>query len=293
MLFVLFAGCAPSTPQNVPSGRSALIIDTDTTLPSDTGDTSLYDTDAPDTDPPDDTGAPLLPRTHWCRLLTHSLGDPMLLDVDIANHSTTQVGGFTGPAAGRTSGLARLGNTYVASVYTGNGYQWYELDVDAGTTRIEGDAGYTVAVGSDGQQLYSLCPGSLLSEICAFDDFDSLVAGVPSQVVYDGPLQASRYQPHEDRIYAAWHSTSVIDVLDPATNIVERSIQLADFDTWVQGISVVDDRLYVVDDGRGDFPTPSGSVRLAVFDLVTGANLDNIFLDGPFAKPAGLWCEAY
>ena len=80
---------------------------------------------------------------------------------------------------------------------------------------------------------------------------------------------------------------------DVTTSAFIRAIPLQDFDTWVWGISVADGKLHIIDDGRGAYAYLG--VRIAVFDPVSGTNLQNVFLNGlPYSHvPSGLWCEVY
>ncbi len=118
----------------------------------------------------------------------------------------------------------------------------------------------------------------------AYATFADAVAG--NAMPLDLPVYASRVTVRGDTAYAAWHSTNEILQVGLADGIAGAPIPLEDFNTWVQGLSVTDDDLLVV---NGWWPDR----RVAVFDVRTGAalwNLTDLPLDT--AEFTGLACRA-
>lgn len=76
----------------------------------------------------------------------------------------------------------------------------------------------------------------------------------------------SRMTVYEDTIYYAWHSTDVIEGTDILTGDPIDDIYVEDYDTWVQGMAVIDGELLVL---NASWPED----RVVVFDVDTGFEL--------------------
>ncbi len=76
----------------------------------------------------------------------------------------------------------------------------------------------------------------------------------------------SRMTIYEDTLYYAWHSTNVIEGTDILTGDPIDDIYVEDYDTWVQGMAVIDGELLVL---NATWPEE----RVVVFDVDTGLEL--------------------
>ena len=76
-------------------------------------------------------------------------------------------------------------------------------------------------------------------------------------------LHASRITAHDDVVYTAWHSTSEIDRFHLPGGDPAGTVQLQGFDTWIDGMSVLDGEQLVVN-------AAGTQGRLAVFDIDGG-----------------------
>jgi hypothetical protein len=112
-----------------------------------------------------------------------------------------------------------------------------------------------------------------------YNSFADAIAGMQSRVIDVSPF-ASRMTVGDDVLYAAWHSTDRLEVWDLATESERDPIRLENHDGWVNGIAVVDNRLFLV----SRLPD---SVFIE-FDATTGARVAEHALVS--ASPEGLAC---
>ncbi|MCB9745700.1 MAG: hypothetical protein H6740_24210 [Alphaproteobacteria bacterium] len=237
-----------------------------------------------------DSEAPVATGPIFCTLLAPRSGRLAVIDVEMATGSWQQVGAYNvgSTEAAHTNGLAKLGDVLVASVYT---VGLVEIDTALGTANAYGGDG-PGSIASDGSALYTAYDSA---DLARYPDVAALAAGTPD-LVLNRPFNASRYAAADGELFGAWHSTDEVDVVDSGTGAHLRTLSLEDWDTWVQGMSVVDDTLYLVDDERSDNYSGRG-VRIAAYDKQTGTLQANVFLPGVNSqagyshKPSGLWCE--
>lgn len=304
---VLAAGCYgiadydefPGWPDDVPR---------DTDLELDTGelDTGEPDTDEDDTGEPDtdsidtetdidtDSGPPTDGST-WCWMVAPAgEGQLAVIQIDMDTGTWFEQGTYGAADSGitesyHTAGIGLLDDVMVMSGYTGNDFNWIELDMGADTVTKGEISNYTVSVGSDGSRLVTLCEELLegpFGGFCFYDDFEALDSLDASEIV-SASTWASRLCTTEERAYTAWHSTNEIEVFDIGTGEQLYTIALEGWDGWVWGMSVVGDVLHLASGGFEE--------RIARFDHETGDLLDEVYVTGtPYSHPpTGLWCESY
>jgi hypothetical protein len=92
--------------------------------------------------------------------------------------------------------------------------------------------------------------------------FHDAQCGRCSSMGYD--IRDSRMTAYEDTLYTAWHSTEYITTVDILSGEELGDVEIEDFDTWVYGMSLIDDGLLVI---------LERSSAIRVFDPVTGAAL--------------------
>ena len=108
-------------------------------------------------------------------------------------------------------------------------------------------------------------PGDLL------DFYESFEAVVSTHHEIISPFSMfARMAVQGDMLYTASHATDEIDVYMLPSGQDIGTIQLEDFDGWINGISVTSDGLLAL---IGDAP----DVRVAVFDAETGRSLWNVY----------------
>ena len=97
-------------------------------------------------------------------------------------------------------------------------------------------------------------------------------------------VHASRHTVLGNTLYTAWHSTDEVEVYSLPDGTVEGTIQLEGYDNWVQGMSVTEDGLLVL---NAWFPEE----RVVIFDVESGEQLWDI-TDLPVVGPhfTGLVC---
>jgi hypothetical protein len=131
--------------------------------------------------------------------------------------------------------------------------------------------------------------------LCLYPDFEALGSRSPSSTIGEN-VAATRLGVFGDEAYCAWHSTNVVDVVSMIDGSLIRTIPLEDYDTWVWGVSVAGGRLFLIDDGRGDYPDEGRGVHIVSFDPVTGERRGDVtidvFPDQFMIWPSGLWCES-
>ena len=82
----------------------------------------------------------------------------------------------------------------------------------------------------------------------------------------------------------AWHSTDTVDVVEPTSGAILRSVRLAWFDTWVTDLQLTGRFVIVLDDGRGNYS--QFGQQLGFFDTQRGSNLKNYFFPRGASKSA-------
>jgi hypothetical protein len=119
----------------------------------------------------------------------------------------------------------------------------------------------------------------------AYDSFEDVVAG--TGVPVDFRISESRMTVHGQTLFAAWHSTSEVVAYSLPDGAPRETLALESFDTWIQGMSVTDDDLLVVN------AWPSEQ-RFAVFNAHTGKALWNVTgLPGAGHQTTGLVCRTH
>lgn len=259
----------------------------DDTADDDTGDdddTAPGDDDTADDDAGDDDTD--VPAVQGCWTLAPTVDQLIIVEVDISTGTWTEVGrwGEWISPSFHTAGFALLGDELVTAGYNGNNFQWMAVDLVQDAVTWGSNTNET-SVTSDGTDLIALCGNDAF---CRYPDFTSLSAGSPSAVI-PADLHASRLTTDGTSVYTAWHSADSIDVHDLATGVQLSTIWLQDWDTWIWGMSVVGDDLYLMhhDYGQGN--------RFARFDVATGTLIEEAYIEdfGPdhTHNPSGLWCQ--
>jgi hypothetical protein len=115
-------------------------------------------------------------------------------------------------------------------------------------------------------------------------ELSAWLSGAYTPVAGGALATTSRHAMGDDGVvYGAWHSIDAVES-------VNGTIPLEDYDTWVWGMDVVDERLLLLDDGRWD-----GSVDhdayIHVFDL-QGNRLRMVNM-GRRTSSAGMACDCY
>jgi hypothetical protein len=95
---------------------------------------------------------------------------------------------------------------------------------------------------------------------------------------------ASRLAVLDDRLYAAWHSTSQIEVYSLHLSAALGTLTLRGFDSWVLGMAPMSDGRLIV---NAAWPEE----KLLVFDLSTGEVVGEVRWRDPMVQPQGLLCE--
>lgn len=215
-----------------------------------------------------------------------------LYTVDMATGEVTEDMRFahTNSQSLHTQGLGYDGgDELVMSAYNGNDSSWFLMDLATGDLTTEYTTGYASSVTHNGDQFMSYSSASALFSVILYDDFAAIAADEPSEYLEDVG-RGSRIGYADDKIYNAWHSTDTIEVYSIDGEFV-RTIELEKYNNWVWGVSIIGDKLHLIDDGRNDYGDKG--VRLAQFDLETGDLLRHVFLKGDaFSRPSGLWCRA-
>jgi hypothetical protein len=191
-------------------------------------------------------------EAHYCITLTYD-GELYALGPDTGN--TCLLGRLDEPV-GKPSSIAVEGphvhgcdlelGLWRASVL-GGALEWINVGCEAVTSYQDGFL-LMSAVGDDNLSHYAT--------------FEAIEEGAPlATYALDGLF--SRFTTRADTLYAAWHSTDVIERHDLLTESLEGELELSGFDDWVWGMSATEDgRIYVL--SRED---------ILAFDLESGAEL--------------------
>jgi|GEM_PF-5453634 len=155
----------------------------------------------------------------------------------------------------------------------------FRMSLADGSTDDSGIACNAV-VGFDGKLLVKRT--NVDSDLYAFDSFEALMADSPS-TMYPLTYMGSRLVIHEGSLYAAWHSTSTIDVHAFPSGELTRTIMLEGFDDWVDGMA----RL-----GSGSLAVLAQRTqeRIASFDPETGQSHGDISVQSSLGILYGLAC---
>ncbi len=289
---LLVAGGCPTDADEIPGPpefEDDDVGDDDALADDDVGDDDLADDDSSDDDSSDDDSGDddssdddvAGPPPGHCWTVAPTGGQLAVIDVDIPGGTWSEVGrwGQWVEFAFHTDGIALLDGSIHACGYDGNGFSWFELDMVAGTSAY-GPSCDSDSIGATSSQLVVL---RSMSQFELYDSYADLLAG-NAAAVYQPDIHASRVTATDTHFYAAWHSTEEIDVYDAATGAYSHTIPLQDWDTWVWGMSVVGDSLYVMN-----------HEHFAQYDVHTGALLaDTVFgdINGDYMHPpSGLWCN--
>ncbi len=242
--------------------------------PVDDDDAAGHDDDAGD----DDTDPP---GTPWCRTVVQSFVDPdlVVVEADMDQGTWTELGRFEVPGLGygfHVEGLAQLGDSLVMSAYTGNGFQWLEIDLAAGTAQLGPENGDRWISATD-DQLVTISLSANSFEF--FDDFEQLCSGAPSSQVITS-AHASRHGVAGDESYTAPHSTEHLDVHDLNDGTYLRTVYPEGFDGLIKGIALAGGELFLA----------QGIGAIRRFDAETGALLGTVDAPPMQLWLGGLWC---
>ena len=150
--------------------------------------------------------------------------------------------------------------------FCGGGYnKLIRVDITTGTT--EEAFVYCQAVSNYGNKILvepDWSEGQYFGEMWLYDTFRRAECRDPT--VLSVALNNTRNTVYGDTLYTAWHSTDTIEKVALPGGAWDGDIYLENYDTWVNGMSVIDDDLLVV-----SASWPEG--RVAVFDVATGLSL--------------------
>lgn len=198
-------------------------------------------------------------ESYWC--LTLTTGGYAVLGLDSGDMCT-----FLPYADGGSGGVSSLSwrgpYVYASSGPWGNMQQHSLVDGTVETAFVYGGSVTTY----DGGILAS--PGGE-----CYPDLDHWVTWYPTFLdaqcgtgtPMPGPSMHSRMAVDGDTLYSAWHSTDTIETYDLLTGAALGDIPLDNYDTWVNGMSVIDGMLVLAATWPED--------RVVVFDAQTGTTL--------------------
>ncbi|MCB9763865.1 MAG: hypothetical protein H6739_29110 [Alphaproteobacteria bacterium] len=233
-----------------------------------------------------DTGVSVGPIT--CLSVAPIGGQVAVLEMDMSTGTWSEVGRYGSTSSSlHVGGLARTGDLLTMAAYGGNDFEWWQLDLNAGTL-TQGSDTSQVSVASDGVDLFTYTSGGAIGR---YADFAALDADSPSAVSAEDHISGTRLGVDGALAYVAWHTTAEVTVHDVVTGLQLRTIPLDRWDTWVWGVSVADGDLFLIDDARG--PYSGSDERIGRYDQNTGALLDEVFFTNvpEGGRVSGLWCE--
>jgi hypothetical protein len=182
-----------------------------------------------------------------------------------------------------TQNLAQVDNTLVVRLYEGGAYPVVALDLDTGDAAVLG--AYFNSVGGR-QELVATC--ALGPGLCIFDGLSAFEARVPTERI-EG-IEADALETFGGQVFGMDRQRPELLVWD-RDGTPAPTLALEGFTGQSLGMSIVDDRLYVLEDGL--FAEPfSPYATLRVYSVQDGTLLDTLRLDGlGDAFVAGLSCE--
>jgi len=136
------------------------------------------------------------------------------------------------------------------------------------------------------EPVYTTTEAGVAHAMSWYASWDAVVAGEADLVPADS--RGSRVGRQAGQLFTAWHATDTLEGFDPVTGDALGEVHLEDHDTWVQGISGVGERLFVLDDGREG--PGAWNPRIAEFDR-TGAAVWEVYF-GEEARAGGLTCSS-
>ncbi|GDX82772.1 hypothetical protein LBMAG42_45830 [Deltaproteobacteria bacterium] len=243
---------------------------------------------------PQDTGVddPAVEGGPWCYTFRASgdaggTGESQVeqLEIDMSTGVGTTwmtYGGAGVTTSFSTSGVAWNGHTFVVGYYDGNGWRWMELAPSTGLATDYGGVETPWVAWSGGDYIvqYHAYP-----DASRYSDLADIVADSPSGSI--NIRGATRFTVADGKLYGMWHSTAEMLLFDAVTGNPMGSIPLEGYNTWVWGISVFDDWMFAIDDGR-----QYGFERIGWFDRGTGELIADVPVPGnvPGRRYSGLHC---
>lgn len=250
--------------------------DDDTAGDDDIGDDDVSDDDSQGDD--DDTAGSMP-----CWTVAPIMGALAILEVDVVTGEWFEVGRYGEwiYLTAENEGIALFEDTVVVPIY-GAGSTWVEIDLSDGSVRSGGSV-QDETVATDGVDLITFCDHT--DAFCRYETFDDLVDNTPSESI-EVDFLASRMTATADRLYAAWHSASDIDVYDVHSGAFIETIHLEGWDNWIHGMAVAGDELLLMRRSVYDH-------HFTRFDLATGALLGEVIITDMYytGRAGGLWCE--
>lgn len=281
LVFSLMLGCQTDPKEEVvDSGEETVDSAPNTDGSDDTGEASSDDTgEAPSDDSAEPEASP-----HRCYILAELPEMRVaVLDVDPYTGASQELAQFDMPTADYLGGvsLGKVGDVFVT---TSGGYVM-SFDLSTGQSAVlrESEARVT----ADGQT-FALFDNQQEGTVTYYSTVEG-IAGTRYDLAVRGDVRARSVALHDGRLYAAWHSATQIDVHSAETLELLTTIPLQDYDTWVQGVSVVGDVLFLADNGRSDY-FEDQQPRIYRYDLETGQQLGVVVAEDFY--PEGMWCEA-
>lgn len=275
----------PDDPEDETGGAS-----TDSALDSgapedsaETGDSATEDTGEPDDDEPTDP-----PAGHVCWTLYEDVSMDQFWagHLDPATGHVTPVVELFPEDEGLLSGLSSLGREgdLLYSCEADNSLVTFSI-LDGTVTDT-----FTPCISAARWRGESTLSGGLVlltfmsESIELYPELGAALDGATGDVLLgDDAVYASRITVSDDLLYAAWHSTDTIDVVDLATGEVLPSIVTEDREDWVWGMAILEEALLVMDHDT-----------LSSFNRATGEAYGTVDLEaGPHSyRFSGLLCES-
>ena len=101
----------------------------------------------------------------------------------------------------------------------------------------------------------------------AFTGLRRVIAGRGTGV--NIPMSSTQRGNGATLLPGTWHSTDTVNLMDPITMAVQRSVVLQGFNTWVQDVQEAGPRLFVLDDGRSGW-VPAWTQVLSAYRTGSG-----------------------
>jgi hypothetical protein len=246
LLVVALAGCGPAAPPVAP---------------------------APPPAPVDTADPPLVASAGWTgnRYDCLTLIDDEVALLHLPEGTTDPVVTMTGvpPESHAVTSLGRIGDTLFAC-----DDQLHAIDLGSGAT---------VELGTPCAAVAGFRGGLLLQEMIGQVQFVAIPGASAPQPTGIDP-HASRLAVLDNQLYAAWHSTSQVEVYALDRSVALGTITLRGFDSWVQGMAPMSD-------GRLIVSSVWPEEKLLIFELNTGEVVGEVPWHDPMVQPQGLLCE--